>query len=363
MKKHIQSSLWFMAMACFVAFPPQPVLATTPAQVFEKVKDSVVSVRTMDAEGNVRNQGSGVIVAPGRIATSCQVLDGGTVYMAGRSRLMTPAVLFAEDGDRDICLLTAGKVDGRPAVLGKAGKLGTWSSVYAVGVPLGSLPSFSTGEILRRWGGFTQTTAVVSPGMEGGGLFDGEGSLVGLLTLYKQGEQSFNFAMPAEWIGEVKPGPNPAGGRRGETQWLKHSIYLEKSGDWDGLYAWGADWSKALPASADAHYFQGIASCGLKNYNEAEEAFSRAAGMEPANSTYWYNLGVTYNALNRHHEAVDSYREAVRLEPGMTEALISLGVTYTLTGNPSAAMDTARELRRVDPFNADILLKMINTRR
>ncbi len=363
MKKHIRSSLWFIAMACCVAFPPLPVFATTPAQVFEKVKDTVVSVRTLDAHGNVKNEGSGVIVAPGRIATSCQVLDGGTVYMAGGSGLMAPAVLFAEDGDRGICLLTAGKIGGRPAVLGKAGKLGTWSNVYAVGVPPGSPPSFSGGEILRQWGGFTQTTAVISSGMEGGGLFDGEGRLVGLLTLYKEGEQSFNFAMPAEWIGEVKPGPNAARGRMGEAQWLKHAICLEKAGDWDGLYAWGTEWSKVLPASAYAHYFQGIASRGLKNYNEAEEAFFRAVGMEPANATFWYNLGVTYNALKRHHEAVDSYREAVRLAPGMTEALISLGVTYSLTGNPAAAMDTARELRRVDPFNADILLKMINTRR
>jgi hypothetical protein len=40
-------------------------------------------------------------------------------------------------------------------------------------------------------------------GRTSGGLFDGEGRLVGLTTIYLEGRQNLNFAMPVEWIIEI----------------------------------------------------------------------------------------------------------------------------------------------------------------
>jgi hypothetical protein len=52
-----------------------------------------------------------------------------------------------------------------------------------------------------------QTTAPISPGSSGGGLFDADGRLVGITTLIFVGRerlaQSINFALPADWIREV----------------------------------------------------------------------------------------------------------------------------------------------------------------
>jgi hypothetical protein len=365
MPKPISSKLTAFGIMSCLLLAPLPVLALSPTQVFEKVKDSIVIVKSMDSKGAVKNQASGVLIASGTVATSCHVVEGGASFLAGRDKHLVSAVLYAEDGDKDICLLTAGEVDGKPAESGNSKGLKAWNQVFAVGMPFGSSPSLSEGMIVKLWGEpppLIQITAVISPDMSGGGLFDTEGRLIGLTTMYKDGEHTLNFAMPAEWIREVRTGGNPAKGRKGEVEWLKHAVILERMKDWEGLHIWGLEWSKALPSSADAPYFLGIASRNRKSYNEAVDAFRRSLEMVPENSAAWYNLGITYSGLKRHDEAIESYRQALRIEPDFTDAWISLGVTYSLTGNPTAAMDAARELRRFDPFNADILMKMITSR-
>ena len=77
-----------------------------------------------------------------------------------------------------------------------------------------------------------QTTAAISPGSSGGGLFDGEGRLVGLTTFYLEGGQSLNFAMPVEWIGEVKPGRKPVAEGDSDIELWKRAGALEAAKDW-----------------------------------------------------------------------------------------------------------------------------------
>ena len=43
------------------------VQALTPSQVFDKVKDSVVVVKTLDTNGKTISQGSGVLLPSGKI--------------------------------------------------------------------------------------------------------------------------------------------------------------------------------------------------------------------------------------------------------------------------------------------------------
>jgi S1-C subfamily serine protease len=43
-----------------------------------------------------------------------------------------------------------------------------------------------------------QTTAPISPGSSGGGLFDAQGSLVGITTMVRRDSQNLNFAIAAD---------------------------------------------------------------------------------------------------------------------------------------------------------------------
>jgi len=86
--------------------------ALTPGQVFDKVKDSVVVVKTLDAKGKVKGQGSGVLLSSGRVATNCHVVKGGASFQVGKGKQLVSATLYAEDGDKDICLLDAKGLKG-----------------------------------------------------------------------------------------------------------------------------------------------------------------------------------------------------------------------------------------------------------
>src|SRR5208283_1658268 len=131
----VLSLVGLIDVACFLALLPVPVHALTPAQVFDKVKDAVVVVKTLDAQGKMKGQGSGVLLPSGRVATNCRVVEGGVSYRVGRGKDLLPATLYAEDGDKNICLLDAKGIRGKPVRLGKAADLKVGDRVYAVGAP------------------------------------------------------------------------------------------------------------------------------------------------------------------------------------------------------------------------------------
>jgi Flp pilus assembly protein TadD len=380
--------------------PPGPSpaeVALTPRQVFDKVKNSIVVVKTLDAQGKLKSYGSGVLLPSGKIATNCHVIEGGDSYLVGRDKEFVRATLYAEDGDKDIGILDARGITAEPVQFGKAASLKVGDPVYAVGAPQGLELSLSDGIVAQLRGGppplLIQTTAAISRGSSGGGLFDREGRLVGLTTFYLEGGQSLNFAIPVEWIGEVKPGRKPAAEGHGRTEWLKHATALEQMKDWQGLLDWCRKWTESEPKNDTAWYALGYAYDSLKRYNDAIEAYRQALRINPeyAEAWYnigiaygklkrdnnaieayrqflrinpehaeaWYNIGIAYGSLNRYNDAIEACRQALRINPEDAEVWYFLGLTYGLSGNRAAAMDIARQLRRLDPKRADELFNLL----
>lgn len=74
--------------------------------------------------------------------------------------------------------------------------------VYAMGNPRGLTRTISNGLLSgRRVVGairIIQTTAPISPGSSGGGLFDSGGNLIGITTLALKESQNLNVVIPAE---------------------------------------------------------------------------------------------------------------------------------------------------------------------
>ncbi|MCX5908450.1 MAG: S1C family serine protease, partial [Deltaproteobacteria bacterium] len=259
---NISSVLKLLVAVFFLVTLPAQVHALTPDRVFDKVKDSIVVVKTLDAQGKVKGQGNWVLLPSEKIATNCHVVEGGASYQVGRGKQIVAATLYAEDQDKDICILDAKGITGKPAQLGKAESLKVGVPVYAVGAPQGLELSLSDGIVAQLRGGpppFIQTTAAISPGSGGGGLIDGEGRLVGLTTLYLEGGQNLNFAMPVEWISEVKPGRKTVAKVDSQAEGLKRAIALEKEKDWRGMLDWCQKWTKSDPESAFAWHGLGEA--------------------------------------------------------------------------------------------------------
>ena len=73
---------------------------------------------------------------------------------------------------------------------------------YTIGSPLGLNRTIGEGIVSglhpTTSPRYVQTTAPISPGSSGGGLFDEHGNLLGITTFYLEGGQNLNFAIAAE---------------------------------------------------------------------------------------------------------------------------------------------------------------------
>jgi tetratricopeptide (TPR) repeat protein len=387
---HIPSVLKLIVAVFFLATLPEQLYALTPSQIFDKVKDSIVVVKTLDVQGKVKMQGSGVLLPSGKIATNCHVVKEGASYQVGRGKQLVPATLYAEDIDKDICLLDAKGITGKPAQLGKAAGLKVGEPVYAVGAPQGLELSLSDGIVAQLRGEpppLIQTTAAISQGSSGGGLFDGEGRLVGLTTLYLEAGQSLNFAMPVEWIVEVKPGqkgewiavarPDRKSVAEGytQTEWLKHANDLEQKEEWRDMIALCREWTKSEPKNVVAWYKLGIAYGELKRgndamvelgwaygnldrYEDAVEAFRQALRIDPKYTDAWYNLGTIYRDLKRYNDAIEAYLQAIRIRQGDAKTWFELGFAYGKLKRSNDQIEAYRQAIRINPNYVHALLDL-----
>lgn len=198
-----------------IAAAPAVETATAPAQrltaeeLFERYSQSVVVIVGLNGESKPILQGSGVVVADKRVITNCHVAKsaaGTQVKLAGKTY---PASLLRVDADpqHDLCLLA---VDGlhAPAIpLASIGSVKVGKKVFALGAPKGLELTLSEGIVssLREYGDshFIQTTASISPGSSGGGLFNDTGELVGITTFQRSDGQNLNFAVPVDWVSKL----------------------------------------------------------------------------------------------------------------------------------------------------------------
>jgi len=352
----IPSILKLIVTVVFLSTLPTQVHALTPAQVFDKVKDSVVVVKTLDVQGKVK-QGSGVLIPSGKIATNCHVVEGGISYQVSRGKQLFGATLYAKDGDKDICLLDAKGITGKPAQLGKAADLKVGVPVYAVGAPEGLELSLSEGIVAQlRFGPppLIQTTAAISHGSSGGGLFDREGRLVGLTKGYVEGGQSLNFALPVEWIGEIKPVRKTVAKGHSPPLWWERSFALWLLEDWQGMLDWSRLWTEKERYNPDAWFSLGEAYSRLNLHNDAIEAYRFGLRINPKDISDWNNLGLAYMALNRYNESIEAYRQALRIDPKHANSWYNLGNAYDELMRYDDATEAYRKAVRINPKKANV---------
>jgi len=320
MLMNIQSTMKLIFIV-FLLLLPTYAQALTPDQVFEKVKDSIVVVMALDVKGKLKGQGSGVLLPSGQIATNCHVTKEGPLYQVVQGKQVTSATLYAEDRDKDICLLEAQGFTGKSVRLGTSTDLKVGVPVYAVGAPQGLELSLSNGIVSQLRGGpppLIQTTAAISPGSSGGGLFDEEGRLIGLTTLYLKEGQNLNFAMPVESIGNIKLGQKKVKFVPVQTEWEKRAVALDESKDWRGLLGWCRKWVKSEPKSAYAWSWIGATYHKLQLHGDAINACHQALLVNPEYADTWGNPDSTYG---KQQPYMDSYRRKLKSQSRLCRRL------------------------------------------
>jgi S1-C subfamily serine protease len=192
--------------------PPMPSTTRSgnipPDALFRLVEKSVYVVLSAPSEQKLRarsnvSQGAAVAVTPRLALTNCHVLGSNRVHFLLKRKAILAATIAYGDKSSDRCVLEIKK--GALAAVGGIrpySNLTVGERVYTVGSPSGLENTLGEGIISglrRRWGvDLVQTSAPISPGSSGGGLFDAAGNLIGITTFLLRDAQNLNFAIAAD---------------------------------------------------------------------------------------------------------------------------------------------------------------------
>ncbi|WP_286172701.1 trypsin-like peptidase domain-containing protein [Acetanaerobacterium sp. MSJ-12] len=192
----------------------------TVSAVAAKAAPSVVAITTETMQGYygrvqqsvATGAGSGVILtADGYIATNNHVISGAskiTVTLSDGTQY--PATLVGTDAQNDLAVIKIEASGLQAAVLGSSSSLQVGDLAVAIGNPLGELGGTVTDGIISALDrnitvdGETMTllqiSAAVNPGNSGGGLFDKNGELVGIVNAKSSGTgiEGLGFAIPID---------------------------------------------------------------------------------------------------------------------------------------------------------------------
>ena len=195
----------------------------TTEQVADLVSPSVVVITTEQVVYSQwswygQNQvesgaGSGVIISSdGYILTWAHVVDGASTITVTIGDKDYTATLVGEDTTSDIAVIKIDADGLTPATVGNSDSLKVGQSVMAVGNPLGELGGTVTGGMISALNrsvtiqgsssvntmSLIQMDASVSPGNSGGGLFNMNGELVGIVNAKSSSSdaEGLGFAIP-----------------------------------------------------------------------------------------------------------------------------------------------------------------------
>jgi len=179
----------------------------SPVALFEKASASVVRINTTDIAGMALGVGSGVVIGDGLVITNCHVARTGPRIVVKHGNDQYDARLDRLDDEFDLCRLAVLGLRAPAVSIGRSSSLKVGQKVFAIGSPQGLDLTLSDGLVsaLRTTNDVNviQTSAPVSQGSSGGGLFTETGELVGIVTFQMKNGQNLNFAVAAEHI--VRP--------------------------------------------------------------------------------------------------------------------------------------------------------------
>jgi hypothetical protein len=261
--------------------------------------------------------GTGVAVAPGVIATACHVTaHASSIRVVVNSERMQASTQRPQIS-RDLCLLEVpGASEVKPVPLRET-PLQPGEELVALGYILGAAPRVSNGIVLRLHdfdeGKVIQSTTPFTSGASGGGLFDREGRLVGLMTFKFRSGTDNQFSVPVSWIREglADVPARDIAPLKGEPFWNRPSAdlpvflrlqQLEAESRWADLEALARQRITQSPDDAGAWHALGLARTAKGG--DALEAFARADLLDRDNPVFLTDLALA----QRRARNEDAYR-------------------------------------------------------
>ena len=196
----------------------------TVAEIAEKNKKAVVEIKTESVQQDpwlrqyvTQGAGSGVIITEdGYIITNRHVIDGASkINVTLSNDKIYEAQLVGVSDTTDIAVIKIKGSKFTTATYGNSDQVAVGDMSVVIGNPLGELGGTVTAGIVSALDreitldnqtlNLLQTDASVNPGNSGGGMFNGDGQLIGIIVAKSGGEsvEGLGFAIPINDAADV----------------------------------------------------------------------------------------------------------------------------------------------------------------
>ncbi|HEY6134704.1 MAG TPA: trypsin-like peptidase domain-containing protein [Rubrivivax sp.] len=298
---------------------------------------SVWKIEVQRAQGGF-SLGSGVAVSPDLVLTNCHVTRDASAVFVLRGGRRWRAEAQAVDAEHDLCLLRVPGLAARAVALGSSRALWPGNPVWAFGYTGGMELQHTRGQVvaLHRLDGahVVQSSNAFTSGASGGGLFDEQMRLVGILTFRLRGGSAHYFSAPIEWLLPLLDGSSspfvpvqPLDAERraywqlapaAQPNFLRAAVF-ERERRWDELEALAFNWTRADADDPQPWYLHGLALSGLQRWTESQRALERSVQLEPTWQQAWFHLGL----VNMRQGQFDRARQARGTLEGLNAELAS----------------------------------------
>ncbi len=303
-----------------------------------RLAPSVMKIEVLTSVGY--GLGSGVLIGPDELVTNCHVTRQAVAVNVLQGGLRHAATAQASNVTQDLCLLRVPGLEGQPVAMASATSLMQRQPLLGIGFSGGLGVQFVEGELvsLNRMGQGDNSGSVIrssnyfNSGASGGGLFDAQGRLVGVLTFRLRGGQAHYFSVPADWIDPLRSDPAhfvPVGPLTGQAFWEQgeaappflRAASLAQARQWAELQTLARHWHDDDPQDAGATLALGDALEQLGELADAESAFADAVALAPDDATGWLRRGLLQARRGRLSEARSTLARLTQLDHTLARQL------------------------------------------
>jgi serine protease Do len=266
--------LFVFGAASFIASAP-PAHAQIDRAKFIQMSGSIAKVEALSPAGRL-GVGTGVTVADGWVATNCHVTRQAQELRVVKGGVRFEVTAQLVDAKHDLCILKAKNWPSMAVPLGSSQRLKPGQVVAGLGFVGGIELSLRDGMVVALHpydqAKVIQTDASFTSGASGGGLFDEQGQLIGLMTFRLRGGDNHYFVIPVEWVNTLLD--------------KRSAVQMEVNTEFEGAF-----WQQSAPQQP--YFLQAISFVQSVNWQGAKQLSQAWVKEEPDNAESWYYLGLS----------------------------------------------------------------------
>ena len=312
--------------------------AVPSTELLDKVTKQVVKVHVKLNNGK-DGMGSGVVIAENRIVTNCHVVANASTINVRMGEKSYVANAITPDWYHDICLVKVEGLSAPVATIGNSQHLRYQQTVFAIGYPnLSTNPATSFGHVKGLLSMddsvVVRTSSSFERGQSGGGLFDEQGNLVGIITLKSPGKNVYYYNMPVEWVEALLEKPEqsihttaePAFWANASEQWpfFMQVVHPYLTKNWTRLLTIATEWTMNEPENQEAWFYLAAAEFAIHDLQNAESHMRKVMAKNANHSQAIYYLALIAEENGKHKEALSNIALLTALDANAANELKSV---------------------------------------